>query len=307
MKIYFGAPNVYKRYADNVPVENFLASQIYQEQVKAIDEILLEKNQEISVIIDSGAFTAWNSGIVVSKEQYLENIVRIKEKFEPRVNNLFFVNLDVIPGEKGRRPSMQERVDAAEQGWKNYLWFREHEITNLIHVYHMYEDLSILKRMIDNGCIYIGISPENYSPNRLRWLETVFKHIDESKIMTHGFGVTADELVLKFPWTSVDSISYVLSAGMGNFSVFNNDTGTMKTIKHSDRKSKILSWEERKLQDYLFSLGTEYRLEDVAGQIGLRMQLNVLAFLAIEKFYNSKNVLSFSYKNQTSFRDFLIP
>lgn len=303
MKLVFGSVITYESYC-KIPVKNFLISQIYKEQVSTFDKICASSSNDLFLIVDSGAFSAWSTGKTIDREDYYKTIIELTEKFSARVSELHFVNLDVIPGSKFKKPSISERLASAEKGWENYLWFKDKGVKNLIHVYHQYEPISVLQRMIDNGCSYIGISPDNLSPCRKRWLEHVFKYIPDS-IRTHGFGVTAEELLINFPWYSVDSISYALSSGFGSFLTFSLlSDNHMRVFKCSDRRIDIPIEHYCRVEKYLQKLGEEFTISSVAQSIALRINVSVDAFLKLEEFCN-KNPPQCDWKLHHSIFDFV--
>lgn len=226
-------------------VKNILISYAYPDPW---DLKPIMKRNNVNLLCDSGAFTAWNGAykkkaqeivdytkkypelskqeiedkvtkegswkkLMVDREKYLEFVLKHQDIIT-RV-----VNLDVIPGEQGKPVTEEQNIQAAEEGWENYLWFLSKGI-NTVHVYHYGEDFSYLDRMINFGCDYIGISPSNdlHDAAKMQWLDQVFRHIDKSanpKIKTHGFGVTSKKLVERYPWYSCDSSSYSLTSAMG--------------------------------------------------------------------------------------------
>ena len=205
-------------------VKNILISFLYKEpwQLKP-----LLKLNNINLMCDSGAFTAWNQAEKQKRagnpnwKKYLINIDEYAE-FVKKHSDIIYraVNLDIIPGEAGQIPSIEEKEQAAEQGWNNYLYLKEKYGLDTIHVFHQGEDFKHLKRMLDY-CDYIGISPSNdYTDDKkLAWLDHAFRYIMNSSnptIKTHGFGVTSPKLVKRYPWASVDSSSYSLTAAMGS-------------------------------------------------------------------------------------------
>lgn len=171
------------------------------------------------VLLDSGAFSAWNSGVSISIDDY---IAFCQE--HPDCN--YYVNLDVIPGSRGKSISKLEIDEACKQSWNNYqIMCKELPKDKVIPVFHFAEDIDWLRRYIDDGSQYIGIgSGAKKSPARKReWLfrssftrPSIEKIIRDSGVRTHGFGVTTVSIMRDFPWYSVDSTSWAIIAAMGN-------------------------------------------------------------------------------------------
>lgn len=171
---------------------------------------LLQHLSKPTLMIDSGAFSAWTSGKRVDREDYLQFIRKCQTELSQYVSEMYFVNLDFIPGAFGRKPNALEIQQSAEIGWQNYEWFKRQGITT-IHIFHQHEDWNILKR-IASVEEYIGISPANDLPNaqRLPWLRDVFSIIRDTK-RTHCFGGTSKDLLYSVPFFSADSSSYAIS------------------------------------------------------------------------------------------------
>jgi len=65
------------------------------------------------IIVDSGAFSVWQSGGVVDLDKYIEWCRDHVDGVDR------FVNLDVIPDQKKERTS-KNLNQAAEEGWNNW-------------------------------------------------------------------------------------------------------------------------------------------------------------------------------------------
>ena len=163
MRIFFAesiAKSVYVKQLKLVGANNCLFSYLSKKggaKVNTANEVfdLLDcKN----IIIDSGAFSAWTKGEEVDLDKYISFCKELKESREGR-ENIYIVNLDVIPGSWGKRPTQEQREEAAEQGWKNMEYMFSKGIIP-IHVFHQHEDFKWLDK-ITNEIEYLGISPAN--------------------------------------------------------------------------------------------------------------------------------------------------
>lgn len=207
MKIYL-AENLLNSYYINIlshcSAKNILFSYAY-----ALDEpkerlfANLDKLNADNIIIDSGAFTAWTQNQLINLKKYAE----FCKMFINRKENIYIINLDVIPGEFGRKPTKEEIDQSAKKGWKNILEMEEAGL-KVIHVFHQHEDFKWLNKLVEHQ-EYIGISPANdvSKKQRIQWLDQVFSKIKNTR-KTHGFGVTAREIIYRYPWYSVDSSSW---------------------------------------------------------------------------------------------------
>lgn len=163
------------------------------------------------MLLDSGAFSAWNAGAQIDLDDYIrfirENIDYVSA----------YVNLDVIPGEPGRIPTPTEVEESAQQGWNNMLYMEGVGLSP-VPVFHQGEQFKWLERMIEHGCEYIGISPANDRSTQQKqlWLDRVFNLVCDddgyARVKTHAFGVTSPHLISRYPWHTVDSTTW-LAAG----------------------------------------------------------------------------------------------
>lgn len=186
-------------------------------------------------MLDSGAYSAWNSGVPIDIDQYIayirENIQHID----------CYVALDVIPGSFGVVPTAAEVEASAEKSWENLLYMEEHGLEP-IPVFHMGEQFKWLRKMVDHGCSYIGISPANDRTTQAKqlWLDRVFNEITDADghpvVKTHAFGVTSVPLMLRYPWESVDSTTWILCPARGKIIVPPYEGGRFRY----DRSPRIL-------------------------------------------------------------------
>ena len=171
-----------------------------------------------SIILDSGAFSAWIKQETIDIVGYTEYCLQVL----PHID--YVVNLDVIPGKFGMKSIHPElRNKAAQEGWDNYLYMLDAGIPKdmLIHVFHQGDDIKWLERMLAHGMKYIGISPANdcSTNERILWLDSIMPWLtDENGYPTvkfHGFAATSLRLIWRYPWFSVDSTSWVLFSRYG--------------------------------------------------------------------------------------------
>jgi len=234
------------------------------------------KHNNINLICDSGAFTAWNLSQKYKKkgdpnwQKYLVDIDAYVEFLNKHKDIIYrAVNIDVIPGEQGIEPTEEQIIEAAEQGWKNYQYLKSKGF-DTIHVFHQGEPDWVLDRMLKE-CDYIGISPSNdYSTKRKRlWMDRIFKYIADSnnpKIKTHGFAVTSEELMNNYPWFSVDSSSWCLSAAMGKVRTKYGELYVSDRGKYGDDNIFSKTGEVRKELDKYFIEKIGYNISALAGE-----------------------------------------
>ena len=164
------------------------------------------------MILDSGAFSAWSLGRTIDLDAYRAHAVRSTE----RLPGLHVVNLDVIPGEKGRSSTAAER----EQGMARSL---EHADSlraaglKVMEVFHQDEPVEFLWHLCERrkpGEL-LGISPRNDQTTaaRCRWLTSllgtmVARFGRDGLPPCHGLAATAPSFMQTFPFFSVDSAAW---------------------------------------------------------------------------------------------------
>jgi hypothetical protein len=231
MKYFFSAPSGLRDTLSECEAQNYLLS--YAVDAKDIDHFA-----EHNLIVDSGAFSAWNSGKEIDIEKYAEFCLSKNPDWT-------FISLDVIP-ETGSGPAAIEKC--CEQGYENYLWLKDKGIKNLMPVFHYGDNFKWLKKFMDVAD-YIGISPANDTHENVKvgWCREVFKVL-KADYKTHALGYTTLRGVTQFPFYSIDSISYkrlkVLMDGQPK-SFFAN--GNMKPMLEARIKEFL----------YLEEIGTE--------------------------------------------------
>lgn len=176
------------------------------------------KNRKVSLILDSGAFSAWMKQTEIDIDAYIEFCLDNLQHID------FIVNLDVIPGKFGQKNVPKNIVEkAANQGWKNYKYLLDKGLPKdkIIHVFHQGEDFKWLKLMTKE-LNYIGLSPANdrTTLEKINWLDNCMPYVTNSLgipiVKFHGFAVTSLRIMLRYPWYSSDSTSWVLTSRFGS-------------------------------------------------------------------------------------------
>lgn len=202
--------------------------------------------EKLHLILDSGAFSAWSKGKVIDIDAYIDFV----KKNQASIAHC--VNLDVIPGQRGKKRTQDDVEKSAEQSFKNWQYMRSKGVES-IPVFHEGERFEHLDRYVEEGATYIGISPmaDHPTPVIRRWLDQVFTRITDEKgkplIKTHGFGVTGFDIMLRYPWTTVDSATWILIAVWGHIFVppYRHGTADYTTAP----LNLVVSQEARKVHD----------------------------------------------------------
>lgn len=218
---------------------------------------------DVFTIVDSGAFSVWNRGGNIDVMEYSRKLVQFLQHFDVSAN------LDVIPGRKGMAASdITKKVteDAASAGYQNYKTITGYlnaqgidAINRVMPIYHQGESMDWLKRMLDDGCTYVGVSPSNdyQTPQREHWLDDVFDYLLTLPKMprTHGYAVTSPRLMKQYPWFSVDSASWIRIGGYGQV---NTPFGLITLTDRPESMGKAGSFDGHDWSDEMRSKVTKY-------------------------------------------------
>lgn len=206
MRIYFaGTCGIEKR--ERMVIDKAgsrLISYYYMDKGLAVaygfEYLKTKKNKHL--FIDSGAFSAWTKGEEVDIYQYIDFIKKNRQFID------IYANLDVI-GLNGAQPNKE----TAELTLKNQLIMEKAGLDPL-PVFHIGEPYNYLEYYVKKyKYISLGIAG-NLPVNLVEWMDECFERYicDKDgypKIKVHGFAVTSLDLMLRYPWYSVDSTTWV--------------------------------------------------------------------------------------------------
>jgi len=156
---------------------------------------------KISLFLDSGAYSAWSQNINISLQEYIDFIHEYKEYID------VYANLDDLTD--------------AKKTWKNQ---EEMERQGLfpLPVYHLGDDKKYLQRVLKYEYFALGGMALVTTSVRIRFYDFIFAMICQKSNdyfpihKIHGFGMTSLRLMLRYPWYSVDSTSWVLTGRFGS-------------------------------------------------------------------------------------------
>lgn len=224
----------------------------------------LQANRDrFSIFLDSGAYSAFTRGKVIRIEDYIE--------FIRKTGVETYANLDVIGDAEATRRN-QEVMEAA--GLTPIPCFHSEENLDFLEYYCQHYDY-----------IAIGGLAGRFSwTYNMRFVDSCFGVIKKywpKKI--HGFGVTKQDFLERFPWFSVDSSSWVASAGYGVVNQFSNRrwitqktgdcrTTNLVTIRGVDRPGKK-NWRERRRMNIKAYLKMQSYITDLWDKRGISWPL----------------------------------
>lgn len=193
-----------------------------------------EIDDDIELMFDSGAFTAWTKGDEVTLDEVRAGYTRLLElSARHGVKRCWLINLDVIPGRKGMDAQEIARhvPEALAKSDENYQALVKEFGDIVLPVLHMQEPIERLQEVCDMSAGYIMLSPRNDWPEKERrdWSQNAHALLPEG-IRTHGLGATGVKMTADVPWHSVDSTSWIMFGMYGRIYV----PGSLKIIAISE-------------------------------------------------------------------------
>ncbi|WAX22411.1 queuine tRNA-ribosyltransferase [Pseudomonas phage MiCath] len=165
------------------------------------------REDNASIFLDSGAFSAYTLGIELSVAEYVDYIQR---------------NMDILRVEDGVvMASVLDGIGDPLQTYRNQL---EMEMRGFkpLPCFHAGEDERYLEWYVANyEYITLGGMVGSSTKQLMIWLDRVWDRylVDgagRAKIKVHGFGITSIPIMERYPWYSCDSSSWIQSASFGS-------------------------------------------------------------------------------------------
>lgn len=267
---HFGVGNsLYNRLSPNARalrdyVKYYLESYHFIKKGNYVDRI---RKGGYQIFLDSGAFSAFTSGVHVSLNQYAEFVLEHRDIIE------IASVLDAIGDPE---QTFYNQQDLEKLGCNVLPCFHYGEPTDLLDYYVKKYDYITLGGMvpISNGPLEIWLDE--------LWQEHLTDEHGIAKLKVHGFGMTARKLMTKYPWYSVDSSSWIQMAAHGNVVFPELDKAISLSARSPSRKQlgqhyTTMTPSEQKVVDQLLEYyGLELR--EVADIHDGRWALNAFSF-----------------------------
>lgn len=189
--------------------------------------------KQTEIMLDSGAFTAWNKGGEVELDPLIDVYAEMIDKYEKGLKAVWLINLDKIPGQRGRTATEVEIGHACRISDSNFAELEKRFGRRVLPVFHQNESkerLLDIAKMAD----YICISPRNDLGERYRisWAAEVHSILKDRK--THGLATTGMRMMECVPWYSADSAWWLATAINGSI-MYVSQEGIIKTILVSEK------------------------------------------------------------------------
>lgn len=185
-------------------VKFFLESHHYVHKQSYVDKMVADG---VKVFLDSGAFSAFTKGVTVDIKGYCNYI----KKHEAMI----------VKDDGVLCASVLDGIGNPLLTWQNQKAMEQLGVRPL-PCFHYGEDERYLEYYIANyEYITLGGMVPISNPQLFYWLDRIWeKYLTDGsgrpRLKVHGFGLTAQPLMMRYPWYSVDSSSWVQAAAMGN-------------------------------------------------------------------------------------------
>lgn len=176
------------------PVRVLLSYAYYRDQDVRALHAKLAADGPPTIIADSGAFTAYTLGDVITPHAYAAWLNEHRDLFD------YAITLDVLGD--------------PEASWRSHRATEDAYGGRLVPVVHYGEPVSEIERYVAQGhqLIALGglaIVGRRNAGSRMRWLLAAFRYAAANGVRYHGLGIGAPVLVEDLPWWSVDTTSWL--------------------------------------------------------------------------------------------------
>jgi hypothetical protein len=245
-------------------------------------EVQLAIDAKMDLFLDSGAFSAHTQKEEIKLEDYARFILESGHYFNVKAN------LDDIG-------------DTGPKSWENWCRLREMGC-DVFPVHHATDDDKYIEKILDSGITFmalgglVGAHRNVLQPwlDRM-WSKYLVKKDGTPRLNVHGFGLTDTELIIRYPWYSVDSSSWVMTGIFGGC-VFAEGNKFYKVTFSDDSpdKYKLDGWhykslnaaQKKRIQKWLDH--HEVTAEELARHYSFRHLVNARTFTEIEQMETPK-------------------
>ncbi len=221
------------------------------------------------LMIDSGAFSAWNLGkklnkdIRVDVDEYINFINEYGDYFD------VIVQIDAVTGKDGLDEGHVEKQKAT---WENFIYMRSKirkdlwpKFIPVVHAGDTWDFLDMVLNYVDedgNHIEYLGLGgPQNIQAERnTNWWFEAFSRIAKSSnpnVKTHGFGMTTLKMLDELPLTSADSSSWNAFGRFGTIiTPFGPITCSDRKMHEKNNFNNLTKEKQDEIRKYLEGLGS---------------------------------------------------
>lgn len=197
-------------------------------------------------MLDSGAFSFWNK-YTRKKDGYYDEYEWTRTKdFENYFNSYIQYCKELI--DSGARLVGLDVIGSGELSYQNWKRMREEGIES-IPVWHFGESLKWMKKYVDEGAKVIGVSVDMRNVIMMKeLLRTIFLEMLKvfgrevvQNIWWHGFGRLTYDILVEFPFDSVDSTLFIKPLKFARvIALFGGRWVDFKVAERKEIKSNVL-------------------------------------------------------------------
>ena len=209
MRIFLAAPDSSAGYLDLSKHDNYLISYYYMNSDKKVQDFI-QHAPDASILIDSGAFSAWKKNESIKIDQYI-SFIKSNEKYFWNYVELDVKSNDTISVKESIKQTRQNQKIMEEAGLNPLPVFH----ANTIISSEADEAKKYFNELLEKyEYIFIGgMAGENINTAKLMELcDILFKLNSRYKRKFHALGQSSSDIVLRYPWYSVDSTSWLQGA-----------------------------------------------------------------------------------------------
>ena len=269
--------------------KNRLISYYYESSIKKYINLYRKYNGDVlditdySLIIDSGAYSIWNSNKpAILPQNYANFCLNLLESIlDLPFKKIEFINLDVIPGIKNQPLTNDQIKYAEEKSLENFIYLNN-KIPNLLPVFHQGDNFKYIYE-IEKYTLRYCVSPANdkSTSQRMLWIQDVFRYAN-ANFEPHGLGFSNSTIAKANPWYSFDASTHALRAGFGVVMyqtetdlmdiVFSDVRTAQDTGVHFDHFSKI---EKDKILEEFMCINEKFTYDNIMKSGKYRKMLNM--------------------------------
>lgn len=260
----------------------------YQKEIHEYLALAEAEGKSCNLIIDSGAFTSWNSGKPVELQELLDNNKYLLDNHGDK-HTFTFISLDVMPGERDRAPTPDEIQAGMDKSLENLAVLHRELSAPVLPVFHSGEPVSFRDALLEySNYLCLSMNQGMSEMERVNWAQRVAP----KGAKLHGLAATGNTMLKAVPWHSVDSAGWLMVAAMGSILIHNgkrffslsisDDSPNLKTRgKHLQNRH-----DKEMLCDIIISRG--YTPEELADDYGKRWLWNIDTWLMMQRTIDYK-------------------
>lgn len=219
------------------------------------------------LLIDSGAFTVHRKGGELDLDTYIKWLNDNDEYID------YAIEIDHIPGKWGQPRTKEEVLKAPEISYNNYVYMcsKLNSPHKLLPVFHQYENFKWLVKLLEtSNCDYICLSGNKEITNKQReeWYAECYYYINKIKpgVKVHCLGSATIQNAEKFPFTSMDATSWIMTGANGGILTDNG-------VVYIGDNARLIKREVETLEKMLEKYG--FTLEQARKDYKVRMLVNI--------------------------------